>query len=68
MEKGPVPKIRDLSSLKVGSPPILTGGPIVWVATSDRYCSRLFENHLLGSEYTESPLSAWWTSSAEYLT
>ena len=45
--------------MEVGSPPTLTGIPIVWVATSDNYCSRLFENHLLGSEYTESPLSAW---------
>ncbi len=40
MKKGPVPKIRDRYSLKVGSPPILTGSPIVWVATSNNHLSR----------------------------
>ena len=35
MEKGPVFEIRDLSTLKVGAHPILTGGPTKWVATSN---------------------------------
>jgi hypothetical protein len=66
MEKGPVFEICDLSTVKVGSPRFDGWAHQVGCHVKLINCYvALFDNQLLGSECTESPVPHGCTSSAE---